>query len=83
MMSKPTPLGYAHVALEALWKMGGVHGQVGTQWYPVQRSEGMKADATGEIECRVTLTPGSGDAKEDAIAEQELAAADTSLRAAA
>ena len=68
MLHKPKPLGYADVSLEAILKLGGAHGTVAPQWYALKPCEGMGSVA-GEVECRVIMTAGGGDPKEDAVAE--------------
>ena len=53
ILSKPKPLGRAHVSLEAIWEMSGPHA-LPPQWVRLKPFEGCEA-ATGEISVRVNL----------------------------
>lgn len=69
MLSKPKPLGRAHVSLEAIWEMTHKTA-LPAQWLSLKPYDALK-ETTGAIEVRVNLTPSSGDERQDAIDEAE------------
>jgi hypothetical protein len=66
---KPRLLGEVDVSLEALQRLGGAHGSVAAQWYPIKNSD---RELSGEVELKVDLLP-STDMDEKQLAIKDAA----------